>query len=291
MAKGYFKIWRSLIEDPIFLHSTPAQIKVLIAILSIVSWKERKWDDFGHKFVIKPGQIYISTRDLAKLCGDGITRDLVRSALKRFEKLGFLTQHCPQYSAQSKTLITVVNWDKYQGSDNGTPQYLPQYLPQYDPSTTPARPQHDPTIKEEGKKERKKEGKKKKIISAQDAHLIFEIYSAGNLELLSSLDGWAEVRIAMGQMAPFTEQAVKTCLENLDKLSNKDKAIAKKIVDESVMNGWRGFFPLSTQTLPQKKATSMNDYAKAFMEENQRSANKNGDHGKPESNSCDVLPF
>lgn len=157
MAEGYFKIWRSLFEDPIFLNSTPAQVKVLFTILNAVSWKERKWDEFGEKFVIKPGQIYISTRDLAEICGDGVTRQVVRGALVRFEKLGFLTQSTTKRSTRSKTLITVVNWAKYQGDESLTTQSTTQSTTQWEPSGNPVTTQWEPTIKEEGKKVRKKE--------------------------------------------------------------------------------------------------------------------------------------
>lgn len=46
-------------------------------------------------------------------CGEGVTIQNVRTALERFEKLGFLTS----ISTKTGRLITIVNWEKYQGRD------------------------------------------------------------------------------------------------------------------------------------------------------------------------------
>ena len=50
---------------------------------------------------------------MVRECGEGVTIQNVRTALDRFEKLGFLTN----ISTKTGRLITIVNWEKYQGRD------------------------------------------------------------------------------------------------------------------------------------------------------------------------------
>jgi hypothetical protein len=60
-----------------------------------------------------PGQMITSLESIKNKCGDGISFQNIRTALKRFETLGFLTNK----STKHNRLITIVNWNTYQCSD------------------------------------------------------------------------------------------------------------------------------------------------------------------------------
>lgn len=111
MAEGnWIKLYRKMIDDPIFVNSTGPQVKVLLTVMFLAAWTPKKWDALGHEFTIQPGEVFISTRDLADRAGDDVSHKVVRGALARFEKLGFWTLK----RAHTGTLIHIVNWRKYQ---------------------------------------------------------------------------------------------------------------------------------------------------------------------------------
>ena len=111
MAEGnWIKLYRKMIDDPIFVNSTGPQVKVLLTVMFLAAWTPKKWDVLGHEVTIQPGEVFISTRDLAVQAGDDVSHKVVRGALARFEKLGFWTLK----RAHTGTLIHIVNWQKYQ---------------------------------------------------------------------------------------------------------------------------------------------------------------------------------
>ena len=121
---GWVKLYRELKSKSIWQISSPQQKVVLITILLLANHEENKWEWKGEQFVCKPGQLITSLNSLVRECGDGVTIRNVRTALDRFEKLGFLTNT----STKTGRLITIVNWEKYQGrdyvSDKGTDKDL-----------------------------------------------------------------------------------------------------------------------------------------------------------------------
>lgn len=251
MAEGnWIKLYRKMIDDPAFVNSTPAQVKVLLTVMFLAAWTPKKWDVLGHEFTIQPGEVFVSTRDLADRAGDGVSREIVRKALVRFEKLGFWTLK----RTRKGTLIHIVNWRKYQlyeGNENprGTPSRT-----QADPMETPSRPQADPSNKKESKNSknvRREEyntplppkGGKGGVAS------LFEKFSGNNQELFSALKEWHEMRKRMKK--PLTERAAELNLKDLQKLSGGDERLMVSIVLQSIKRGWQGFYDLKEAKAPQ----------------------------------------
>ena len=110
---GWIKLYRELRTKCIWLDATPEQKVILITILLMANYEEKKWIWKGKQFVCKPGQFVTSIKSLVRECGLGISDKNVRTALAKFEKLGFLTDE----SANRGRLITIVNWQDYQGRD------------------------------------------------------------------------------------------------------------------------------------------------------------------------------
>lgn len=110
---GWVKLYRELKSKSIWQLSSPEQKVVLITILLLANHEENKWEWKGEQFTCKPGQLITSLNSLVRECGDGVSIQNVRTALDRFEKLGFLTN----VSTKTGRLITVLNWEKYQGKD------------------------------------------------------------------------------------------------------------------------------------------------------------------------------
>jgi hypothetical protein len=110
---GWVKIYRELKAKSIWQLSSPEHKVVLITILTSVNHETNTWEWKGEQYNCLPGQMITSLPSLAKECGQGVTVQNVRTAIKRLVKLGFLTD----LPTKSGRLITVVNWEKYQQSD------------------------------------------------------------------------------------------------------------------------------------------------------------------------------
>lgn len=111
---GWLKLYRVLIQKPIWKQSTPEQKAILITLLCMVNHEEQEWEWQGRKYICKPGQVITSLEKIRQACGKGISIQNVRTALARFEKLGFLTNE----STKEARLITVQNWELYQSTEN-----------------------------------------------------------------------------------------------------------------------------------------------------------------------------
>ena len=114
--KGWVKLHRSLLEDPIWTKTTSNQRSVLIAILLMANHAGAK-DVFGKKCNLEPGEFITSENHLAEASGEGITRRIVRKALSTFQNTyGFLSYEAKQGGC---TRIKITNWLKYQGFEWG----------------------------------------------------------------------------------------------------------------------------------------------------------------------------
>lgn len=263
MAEGnWIKFYRKMIDDPAFVNSTGPQVKVLLTVMFLAAWTPKKWDVLGHEFTIQPGEVFISAYELARRAGDDVSRDVVRKALVRFEKLGFWTLK----RTHRGMLIHIVNWRKYQLSDEEqTPEETPS-RPQADPKQTLSRPQADPTNKKESKNSknvRREEyntplppkGGKGGVAS------LFEKFSGDNQELLSALKEWQEMRKRMKK--PLTERAAELNLNDLQKLSGGDERLMVSIVLQSIKRGWQGFYVLKEAQTPRaapQSSQNMEDF-------------------------------
>jgi len=88
----------------------------MIACLLMASHEAKSWEWGGEKFQVQPGQFVTSLESIRKKAGKGISIQNVRSFLKRFEKLEFLTNQTTKHGR----LITIINWGSYQEK-----QFLP----------------------------------------------------------------------------------------------------------------------------------------------------------------------
>lgn len=91
------------------------------------------------------------------------------------------------------------------------------------------------------KHKRKTETKTKKEKQKEKAAAFSLDSYTQNVELLEALEGFVEMR--KKAKAPLTERAVKLALKELNKLAGTDEQKIA-VVNQSVVNGWKGFYPL-----------------------------------------------
>lgn len=149
--QGWVKLYRELLEKPIWLLSTAGQRSVLIAVLMLANHSAKKWEWQGKPFEVQPGQFITSLPSLAEKSGKGTTIQMVRGSLARFSKLGFLTDQ----STGSGRLITVVNWGIYQGEENRTTDQSTDGQQTNNRPTTPNK--NDKNVENDKKKDESKE--------------------------------------------------------------------------------------------------------------------------------------
>ena len=107
---GWIKLYRELLDKPIWFESTPEQKVILVTLLLMANHDGRQWEWQGQQYYAGPGQFVTSLPKIAEKAGPGISIKNVRTALKRFEKYGFLADK----STNKNRLITINNWGFYQ---------------------------------------------------------------------------------------------------------------------------------------------------------------------------------
>ena len=113
-ANGWIKLYRCLLDDPIWQCSTNEQKVILVTLLLMANHAERKWEWKGRPYVCQPGQMITSLNSIREKCGQKISIRKIQLALIRFEKMGFLSKH----TSHINTLITICNWDTYQSRES-----------------------------------------------------------------------------------------------------------------------------------------------------------------------------
>lgn len=112
---GWIKLYRDLLHKPIWTESTPEQKTILITLILMVNHQEKQWEWQGEPYNVTAGQVITSLESIVEKCGKGISIQNVRTAIKRFEKFGFLTND----STNKNRLITINNWEDYQNNGDG----------------------------------------------------------------------------------------------------------------------------------------------------------------------------
>lgn len=109
MQSGHIKHYRKEMESYVW-SLKPAYYKVWQTILLSVNWKESTMEFGGEPRTIKPGQMVTGREDLANRAGKGVSESQVQRALEKFESSGMIERE----SNNKGSLLTVVNWGKYQ---------------------------------------------------------------------------------------------------------------------------------------------------------------------------------
>lgn len=138
MQQGYIKLYRKLLESPLWQSCKPERKIILITILLKANHKKKTiiLDSTREEISILPGQFVTSRKKLAEACGKGISEQMVRSALVDFQKHGFLTKQSTSKSTKGYTLITVENWELYQGYEENQPSNKPIIQPSINQAST-----------------------------------------------------------------------------------------------------------------------------------------------------------
>ena len=143
MTKGFYKIQRGWFDDPDFLNEPFTQREAWHWLIENAAFKGFTTYVEGRPVQLDRGEILTSQRQLADHWG--WKRKRVRTYLLRLERVKKVT---PQ-RAQGMTLLTLCDYDKYQGSPEAE-----------GPLKGPAEAQQGPIIEERKERKESKDGKR-----------------------------------------------------------------------------------------------------------------------------------
>lgn len=266
--EGFICLWRKTQYDPIWFNSTPEQKAIFITLLFMANWKEQKYDIFGDEITLEAGSFITSYTQIAELTGKGVSMQNVRTAIDRFEKMGFLTREVTRRGS----LINIVNWRKYQYRDYETNTPTNIELTRHQQGINKAltlnshahkrtiQPSNQVTIKPSNQKDippyippRGKDKAQEDSFDAEGSELISS-FAGSNEELAEALRAWMDMRREMAKKRKevFSIRALKMALKNLHKVSGGSELKALEIVNRGVELSWKGFYPIRKKE-PQAK--------------------------------------
>lgn len=133
---GYIKLHRSMLNWG--WHTDPNTAWLFVNLLMMANCAPAEWK--GVK--IERGQLIIGRKALSEQTG--ISEQSIRTSLDRLKSTGEITSK----STNKFTLITIVNYEKFQGSDGKSTSKLTSKLTNNQPATN-----HNVRINEEEKEE------------------------------------------------------------------------------------------------------------------------------------------
>jgi hypothetical protein len=174
------------------------------------------------------GELVVGRKTLSE--ETGISEQSVRTCLKRLKSTGEVTIK----STNKFSLITVVNWDYYQGNGEESTSISTSNLTNNQPATN----QQLTTNKKERRKEGK-EGKRKKEEPPKPP--------VGGIPLPPDIDPetWkAFVEMRKKIKAPLTNAAMKLTFDELDRIRGQTGQDKNDVLEQSVQKSWRGVFAI-----------------------------------------------
>lgn len=227
----YIKLNRKIVEWE--WYSDINTCRLFIHMLLKANWKEGRFQG-----TTVPRGSFISS--IGKLSEETcLTIREVRTAISHLKMTGEVTSK----TTNKYTVFTVNNYDSYQSNDKQDDNQLTSERQSNDKPTT--------TIEEykEGKKGRSKD------INKGAGKKVQEVYFDDE-KLNNAFSDYAAMREEINR--PLTDRAVNLAIKKLHKMSaiptggwDKDKAI--QILQQSVINGWIGLFPLNEQEIRSNK--------------------------------------
>ena len=186
-------------------YDDPNTMRVFIHCLLRTNWKPGAW----HGIHYEAGQFITRLETLS--VETHLSVQQVRTALKHLSSTGEITS---KQQGRSR-IITVNNWQNYQGSNKVANRKVTRSQ------------QDDNKVVTTDKEYKEKEE-------------INKYYDDAKLD-----KAFSDYVVARKQMKkPMTDHAIDLAKKKLNELSGGDNDMAVKIIEQSILGGWQGLFPL-----------------------------------------------
>ena len=226
---GYIYLDRPLTDHWLWDDKPFARGQAWIDLLFLANYTDCDGMYDGRIIHKKRGDVNLSIRFLARRWGWSDNK--VRRFLDLLESENMISQERNTYG----TVITIENYNKYQvkrGKD-GTPTEHPRNT-EGEPTET--------YNKSKVKISKGKENNKADFSS---------VYEDAPVELHEAMKAFEEMRLSMSGK-PFTENAFRLIMNKVNKLSGGDIGKSIEILNQSVMNSWKGVFELKEDKTERK---------------------------------------
>jgi hypothetical protein len=131
---GWLKLWRRVYDHDLWLTCPEAWFRVFLAIIGNAAYEPTVFRIGESELPVPVGSLVIGSDEFSKFCR--VTRNQLRSALAYLSSTNVITTQ----TTSRYTLVSVLNWDTYQG--NGTEDHQPDHQP--NPQWTRSGPAVDP---------------------------------------------------------------------------------------------------------------------------------------------------
>ena len=235
---GYIRVYRKILENCIF--DDPLLLKIWIWCLCKASYKEKDFIMGNQTIHILPSQFVFGRSKTAATLH--IADSMLYRKIKLLEKMAML-----ELKSNNKfTVVTIVNWGIYQeiavASEQQTDSKRTTDEQQTDSKRTASEQQMNTNNKENKDKKEKKENKENK----KDIETAKHFFESENLN--STFLEFISMRKKI--KAPMTDRAIDLAVAKLKKLAtlpfsdDLNEEMAIEILNNSIMNSWKGLFAL-----------------------------------------------
>jgi len=212
--QGWIKLHRKLLENPIVCKDSD-HLAVWVYLLLNATHEACPALFKGKKITLEPGQLITGRKSISNKLS--ISESKVKRILIELEN----DHQIDRQRSNQNSLISILNWNKYQECDQQNGQQM-----------TSERPASDQPVTTNKNVKNVKNEKK-------------DIYSELPTELHEPLKRFLEHRKKLKK--PMTDYAIELMLKKLIKLSGGDVRVSKNILEQSIERGWAGIFEIKNQ--------------------------------------------
>lgn len=236
MGQGWICLHRKMIDWEWF--SDPPTAHLFTYLLLAANHKPGRWKGID----IPKGGLITSRAQLA--AKTGLSERQVRTALSHL----ISTNEVTSKTTAKYTLLIVNQYDKYQDRDQVSDQPPTSYRPSTDQLPTTNNNNNNENNNNNVTIPLKSPAKQQPFRPAAEPGRVVDNYTK-NTDLQTKLIKFVESRKRRNK--PVDAETMTMLLENLSGLA-KDDAGKIAVVDQTLMNGWNGFFPISGQQKQEK---------------------------------------
>jgi hypothetical protein len=238
MYRGYVKLWRKSLDSAIF--DNPVAWKMWCWCLMKATHKECDQIVGFQTIHLMPGEFIFGRMKVAEELD--ITERSVRTCIELLKKL----QNVTIKTTNKFSIVSVVNWESYQGEEINNDHQNDQQL-------TNKRPTTDQQLTT---------NKNDKNVKNEKKTTIGEIPEGIKRE---TWDAFVEMRKAM--KAPLTAYAANLIFDNLKKLSNNNGQGMNLILEQSIANNWKGVFQLKGENENARNNSNFTDRKRSILQD------------------------
>lgn len=238
--EGWIKIHRKILENPIICKDSD-YLAVWIYLLLNATHKEIPALFKGKKIILQKGQLITGRKSMSNQLK--ISESKIYRIINDFKS----EQQIEQQTSNQNSLISILNWDKYQQIEQQNEQQMNNERTTSEQRVNTNK--NDKNVKNDKNNVKEKNTKRKTFE---------DIFSENHFseQLENTIKDFIDMRKTIKK--PMTSKALELLIKNLEKLTNlEEEKIA--ILNQSIEHSWQTVYPLK-KTKTSAMEEFMNEY-------------------------------